>query len=479
MNRHHNKIGGRKTRKQHESKELNKNALRLKTLLKLPKAHKWVIYEWFYGNLDQSLFKLNQESEFQLCLKELFPNLMTKNLRRSEWTFIKRLMGKPRRCSPSFFAEERQSLNAKRDKIRQIQHQQKLDTLSNFNDLPNLIPMPLVIGTRITALQRKPHDGLFNGSIEAVDILNGTYRIAFDRSDIAADTVLDHDIRSIAPTEFMPLQAFLYKSRPPNPHNLPIYTPAKLMEMINEQEANQFDNLNEQSDQLNESTPYNNPNQIKMLAKLVRSYKILDFKRRRIYELKMMNNEIEKLKSNPDEPISYEIQKQYANTVLDLDKLNKCLSDSLKQIGILSNELLNSQRETDTQPNSQANIGSNLNSPSSVLNNSTSKEHSEANRIIETHVQKKDVNQSSIDLISNLVKILVQLKDFNRKEINAEEIKSLNETVVEVKDNLDDRNVELFENNVEVHLNYIQTEANHLGNLGVLAQANSEEIYCA
>lgn len=469
MNRHHNKVGGRKTRKQHESKELNKNALRLKTLLKLPKAHKWVIYEWFYGNLDQSLFKLNQESEFQLCLKELFPNLMTKNLRRSEWTFIKRLMGKPRRCSPSFFAEERQSLNTKRDKIRQIQHQQKLDTLSNYNDVPNLIPMPLVIGTRITALQRKPHDGLFNGSIEAVDILNGTYRIAFDRSDIAADTVLDHDIRSIAPTEFMPLQAFLYKSRPPNPHNLPIYTPAKLMEMINEQEANQFDNSTEQPDHLNESTPYNNPYQIKMLAKLVRSYKILDFKRRRIYELKMMNNEFEKLKSNPDENISYEIQKQYANTVLDLDKLNRCLVESLKQIDSLSNELTNSQRETDAQQNSTANNPTtNVNSPPSVLNNSTNKENSEANRIMELHVQQKDVNQSSIDLISNLVKILVQLKDFNRKEINAGEIKSLNETVNEVKDNLDDKNIEVFENNVEIHLNYIQTEVNHLGNLMAL-----------
>jgi len=104
MNRHHNKVSGRKTRKQHESnKELNKTALRLKTLLKLPKAHRWVIYEWFYGNLDQSLFKLNQESEFQLCLKELFPNLKTKNLRRAEWCFLRKLMGKPRRCSPSFF----------------------------------------------------------------------------------------------------------------------------------------------------------------------------------------------------------------------------------------------------------------------------------------------------------------------------------------------------------------------------------------
>lgn len=476
MNRYHNKVGGRKTRKQHESKELNKSAARLKTLLKLPKAHKWVIYEWFYGNLDQSLFKLNQDSEFQLCLKELFPNLRTKNLRRAEWCLIRKLMGKPRRCSPSFFAEERQSLNAKRDKIRQIQFQQKLDTLQNYHDLPNLIPMPLVIGTRITALQRKPHDGLFNGTIEAVDILNGTYRIAFDRPDIAADTVLDHDIRSIAPTEFMPLQAFLYKSRPPTQHNLPVYTPAKLMEMINEQDASPFEVTAEQSELLNESLPAHNPIiPIKFLAKVVKAYKVLDVKRRRIYELKMMNNEIEKIRSNPVENIPHELQKQYANTVLDLDKLDRCLLDSLKHIRQFSTDLALNQKAAAAagdETNASA-TGQTTTAPLLVVNN---KENCEATKLVTHYAQKKEVNQSSIDLIANLIKILVHLKDFNRKEVNAEEIKSLNESVNEVKDGLSESNVELFESKVEVNVNYIQTEGSCLGNLANLANS---EVYCS
>lgn len=425
-----------------------------------------MIYEWFYGNLDQSLFKLNQDSEFQLCLKELFPNLKTKNLRRAEWCLIRKLMGKPRRCSPAFFIEERQSLNAKRDKIRQIQHQQKLDNLTLYNDLPNLIPMPLVIGTRITALQRKPHDGLFNGTIEAVDILNGTYRIAFDRPDIAADTVLDHDVRSILPTEFMPLQAFLYKSRPPTQHNLPVYTPAKLMEMINEQETSPFDSTNDQTDHLNDNVTAHNPFPIKLLAKLVKSYKILDFKRRRIYELKMMNNEIEKLKSNPDETVSYEIQKQYANTVLDLDKLNKCLFDSLKQIRSFTDDLnaqINQRDLNATATTTTSNLSS------TGLPN---KDNCEATRLVSLHTQKKNLNQSSVDLIANLIKILVHLKDFNRKDINAEEIKNLNGSVFDVKEKLNDSNVELYENKVEININYIQTEGSLLGNLGVLAQSN-------
>lgn len=28
------------------------SGMRLRNLLKLPKAHKWVCYEWFYSNID-------------------------------------------------------------------------------------------------------------------------------------------------------------------------------------------------------------------------------------------------------------------------------------------------------------------------------------------------------------------------------------------------------------------------------------------
>lgn len=70
---------------------------RLKNLLKLPKAHKFVMFEWFYSNLDQTLF--TGENEFQLCLRETFPQLAARSLARSEWTMIRRTMGKPRRCS--------------------------------------------------------------------------------------------------------------------------------------------------------------------------------------------------------------------------------------------------------------------------------------------------------------------------------------------------------------------------------------------
>ena len=42
-------------------------------LLKLPKAHRWAVHEFFYSDIDYSL--LEGESEFKLCLKETFPQL--------------------------------------------------------------------------------------------------------------------------------------------------------------------------------------------------------------------------------------------------------------------------------------------------------------------------------------------------------------------------------------------------------------------
>ena len=53
------------------------------------------------------------------------------------------------RCSPSFFAEERQVLYRKRNKLRKLQ-QRKLTHLDDISDMPKDIPMPMIIGTSIT-----------------------------------------------------------------------------------------------------------------------------------------------------------------------------------------------------------------------------------------------------------------------------------------------------------------------------------------
>lgn len=53
------------------------------------------------------------------------------------------------RCSSAFFAEERTALRQKRQKMRLLQ-QRKLSDVSNCKDLPEEIPLPLIIGTKVT-----------------------------------------------------------------------------------------------------------------------------------------------------------------------------------------------------------------------------------------------------------------------------------------------------------------------------------------
>ena len=59
----------------------------LRNLLKLPKAHKWVCFEFFYSNIDKVLFQ--GENDFQVCLRESLPNLSTRRLSRVEWAKVR------------------------------------------------------------------------------------------------------------------------------------------------------------------------------------------------------------------------------------------------------------------------------------------------------------------------------------------------------------------------------------------------------
>ena len=58
-----------------------KIGMRLRNLLKLPKAHKWVCYEWFYSNIDKYVFFLFviiyvYKLKFQSFLNILVINLL-------------------------------------------------------------------------------------------------------------------------------------------------------------------------------------------------------------------------------------------------------------------------------------------------------------------------------------------------------------------------------------------------------------------
>ncbi|KAL7873574.1 hypothetical protein AOLI_G00126450 [Acnodon oligacanthus] len=418
--------------------------LRLRNLLKLPKAHKWCIYEWFYSNIDRALFE--GDNDFCLCLNESFPYLKTRKLTRVEWSTIRRLMGKPRRCSSAFLEEERAALNHRRQKIRFLQQRRTFTDVSDCSDLPDHIPLPLVIGTKVTARLRGSLDGLFTGQIDAVDTSTSTYRVTFERSGSGTHTIPDYEVLSSEPPETMPLTAFAEKRRsvqnkvPQTPTQTPCSTSAEFMSPWSKLSGTEDDTLG--------GFP------VKFLVQVTRLSKILSIKKDHIKQLREMNTEAEKQKSY-SEPLKLEFQKKYASIVLDVEQLNKALNKVLNEVQQYSFKLLPDQCPF-------------ANDPSTTLRHRCEGEAQDivrqANEL--PSGQRYVRSQNLTQLITNLTTLLLQIKSLAEgDDLNAFEFKSLTESLNDIKNSLDSSNVRCFQNNVEIHVAHIQSGLCQTGNL--------------
>ncbi|EDO39836.1 predicted protein [Nematostella vectensis] len=425
---------------------------KLQNLLKLPKAAKWCYYEWFYSSVDRALFE--GDNDFCICLRESFPNLKVKKMRRAEWREVRRLMGKPRRCSPSFFLEERQALQEKRKKIRLLQ-QKKVTELRRFKDLPEEVPLPLVIGTKVTARLRWPQDGLFTGQIEAVDTQNASYRVTFDGPGLGTHTVPDTEVLSEENEELMPISSFLLKERPRTAAFPPTYTPpSKSSLVVNDpllgasparlrlQEA-----INQQG---TGGTLGGFP--IKFLILVTRLSKILLVKKECIEKLRDMNTKAEKMKSYQD-PIDKDFQRQYACVVLELERLNKDLNDYLTGVQEYCQTL----------------------APDHGLHTidqtvSVKRKCDEEAKVMVEQLNMKMGQQAvrhrpTLEVINGLTSILLQIKSLAENDLNTFEFKSLSDAVEEIKKTIDPSNISCFQDNVEIHVAHIQSGLSQMGNL--------------
>ncbi|XP_018585953.1 protein lin-9 homolog [Scleropages formosus] len=448
-----------------DKKVSQKIGLTLRNLLKLPKAHKWCIYEWFYSNIDRPLFE--GDNDFCLCLKESFPNLKTRKLTRVEWAIIRRLMGKPRRCSSAFLAEERAALMQKRQKIRLLQ-QRKLTDVSQCKDLPEEIPLPLVIGTKVTARLRGSHDGLFTGQIDAVDTSAATYRVTFDRSGLGTHTVPDYEVLSNEPHETMPISAFAQKQRPSR--FLPFMTPPRATYPPSSQPfLMDNDPLLGQSPSKNKLLGTEGDTlggfPVQFLIQVTRLSKILMIKKEHIKQLKEMNTEAEKLKSY-SLPIGFEFQKRYATIVLDLEQLNKDLNKILHEVQQHCYKLA---PEQGMQPADQP----------TELRQRCEEEAREMVRQANVlpNGQPYVRSGSLTSLIASLTSLLLQIKCLaEANDLNSFEFKSLTDSLNDIKHSLDSSNTSCFQNNVEIHIAHIQSGLSQMGNLHAFAANNTNRI---
>ncbi|XP_071831216.1 protein lin-9 homolog [Apostichopus japonicus] len=432
-------------------KAAQKLGARLKNLLKLPKAYKWCIHEWFYSNLDKPLFE--GDNDFCICLQESFPQLKTRKLTRTEWCMIRRLMGKPRRCSPAFFKEEREALRQKRRRLRLLQQRKNSELrIDDLKELPDEVPLPLCIGTKVTARLRKPHDGLFTGQVDALDTFQCTYRITFDRQGFGTHSIPDTEVLNNEEQETMPLATFLQKE--------PRARPPYLMS------PDRFDMMSLPSPGLDSDpmlgmSPLRGKLQgygetlggfpITFLKVVTRLSKILAYKRELIAELGTMNTEAERLNSL-EQPYTMEFKQQYANKVLELDQLNEDLTRYLNGVQNFCQALA---PELNVEP---------------PCRRTEERQECEivARRMVD-EVNRKNfgVQDSKLcDLIVNLTALMLQVKSVaTHGDMDSFGFKAITDFIEDIKKKMEPASLRSFQDNVEVHMAHIQTGMTQMGNL--------------
>ncbi|ODM87624.1 Protein lin-9 [Orchesella cincta] len=224
-----------------------------------------------------------------MCLRESFPALKTRKLTRIQWTTIRRIMGKPRRCSSAFLTEERLELHLKRQKIREIQQRK----LSDFNQ------------------KELPTRSLSSSSSER--------RISFQRSGVGVHSVRDFEVSSNEPVETVSTSSFALKiprrlvGEKLTVGNFKFQNPALLALKPEGFPESQFD-----------PTAMLGGFPIRLLDMIVQLSKLLKKKRIKIAELRELNVEAEKMTSY-GKPYNQAFKLEYARCVRDMGELNKVI----------------------------------------------------------------------------------------------------------------------------------------------------------
>lgn len=430
----------------------------LRNLLKLPKAHKWVSYEWFYSYIDRPL--LLGENEFQVCLKESFPQLKTRQLTRAEWSKIRRLMGKPRRSSQAFFDEERRELERRRQKIRLLQSR-KCGDVSFVRDLPAEIPLTLPVGTKVTARLRQPQDGIFTGTVEAIYSMSSEYRITFDRTGLGTHSVPDYEVFATDPVDTIPVNSITQNFR--QKINGLCYVPSPITSKFNRSDPL----LNAGIESVQKLKNFIFPKesiggfQLKLLELIVRARKTIAAKQMKLSRLKNMNTEAEMYKSY-NEPFPEDYQQRYASIIISMEKLNRDNQMYLSQIQAYTRDLTKDSRiEAMLQPSYLREKCRELGADTVQKNNHT--------------IQPE--NEPMLRLINDLAMIMYVASKLSADGQNYQISKVLEGCLEETKNRLDPDNIDAFQVNVHAHIRHLEMDLDRLWALSVVGLLHSNKFH--
>lgn len=440
-----------------DKKACQRIGLRLRNLLKLPKAHKFVMYEFFYSNIDKSIFL--GTNEFEMYLVEAFPRLKTRLLTRIEWNKVRRSFGKPRRCSSKFFEEERLELERKRQKIRLLQSRKTGDH-SFVCDLPPEIPVPFTIGTKVTARLRTPQDGLFTGTVEGLVHKSHSYRIAFERQGIGSQEIPDYEVMSSEMVDGINLSKITkeFLSRP----DVSYYMVSPL------RPAGAFSSFSSNGASFRRGDPMLSSScmgssiklegyskakyptlvlpttgsiggyPVKLLEAMVLVRKTLEVKQLQLLKIRRMNVEAEVVKSFGDNAPE-DFQKKYASLLVEMERINRDLADYMNVLQSQADLFISDRDELQIlTPTYLREKCRDLAMQTFMKNNNNS--------------IQDDAMTKLIGNLSTIMWVTSNLK--NDQYSNVEEV--LSTCLMETRKSLDPENIQLFETTVESHIHQIQ-----------------------
>ncbi|CAG0885036.1 unnamed protein product [Cyprideis torosa] len=392
----------------------------LRNFVKLPNAHRWAYFEWFYSHIDRPL--LYCENDFERCLRECFPQLQTRMLSRAEWRIIRRLLGKPRRCSD------------------------------------------------------------------------------FDRSDLGNKTVPDYEVMVDQPLEWIPLSVYIARIRPRL--NFPLLnSPSALVTALPFVTSSGLEMLSHSGDPLLshargggivEHTHLLQETiglfSTKFLLNIIRLEKILRTKRRQVHQLAKYNAEAEHRRSQLglsggaevnalQKELPFSFQSKYANLVLELEKVNMDLNQYLTEVQSFCKEMAPSYT-----PNSHFNQlkSFSFNEARGMVQAYSSLRRAPSSSVPKEGANKRDesggegaetsgVNSGGLvtgeknqNLIIGLVSLMLQVKSLAYSDSNSYEVRCLSDTCQEIKSQIDPKNTEQFENEVEIRIRHIQSGLTNL-----------------
>ncbi|CAF1593805.1 unnamed protein product, partial [Adineta ricciae] len=421
---------------------------RLKHFLLNAKSQRWMICEWFYSDIDRCL--LTNENEFEHCVEHFFPELANKKplrLTRQQWNLIRRRFGKPRRLSSAYLENERIKLVKQRNLLRIAQNETKTHYQSEkifLNTLPSFIIPPLQSGARvIVRLFRSCQFGLYRGQFLSRNEANPQqYQILFDDSNIGLLNVNDYDVMSEQPLEHLVLAEKL-----------------KLIQFARKDKNylvsdNDEDDLQTTDDE--EIVPKADvitkiPD--RLLYLVIRVSRILCAKRDSIENLRKMNDQAE-FEISRHIPLSDTFRRDYAHLIQWLAKLNEYLAKFIEEINTICRQIVTDEQLL-------------------VVFNDTKFVCDRSQRLAKELISKLNVppvvlNQETLELITKLVALVVQMKEFSESEGTFLELHALDEANENFKKSIHPSLLSTYKQCVEVSVTQFKSGLNNRPGLGFL-----------